>query len=287
MPPARRRHVISAFCGIMSGTARHSSARRSLTRLLDCTERGLAVEATRENLALLALGKKRCSGPCVAIKSLEDFYASKRGLGGRRSCCKDCMSLAGRERYTADLEVTRTAKREVGRRYREAHPERVRQFVDVYQERNREAVLERYGRTCRCCGSTDDLAIDHVNGDGGTHRAEIGHSAINRWLVANNFPEGFQTLCRRCNSSKAGGERCRIKHELDDIVRTPAAPRLCLVCDGYIDPVDYCAECIDLSRQCGQHRRPRKRVDAETCSIRCQNARRFTACNPPEVPDAV
>lgn len=35
----------SVFHGIISGTARHSSAERSLTRLLDCTERGLAVKA--------------------------------------------------------------------------------------------------------------------------------------------------------------------------------------------------------------------------------------------------
>lgn len=38
---------VSALCGIISGTARHWSAGRSLTRLLDCTERGLAVKATQ------------------------------------------------------------------------------------------------------------------------------------------------------------------------------------------------------------------------------------------------
>lgn len=37
---------IGGFCGIISGTAGHWSARQSLTRLLDCTERGLAVKAT-------------------------------------------------------------------------------------------------------------------------------------------------------------------------------------------------------------------------------------------------
>ena len=31
---------------------------------------------------------------------------------------------------------------------------------------------------------------------------------------------------------------------------------------------------------------PHLRVDAETCSIRCQNARRFIACDIPEVPGA-
>ncbi len=33
-----------------------------------------------------------------------------------------------------------------------------------------------------------------------------------RWLIRNGFPEGFQTLCMPCNSSKRDGDRCRLGH---------------------------------------------------------------------------
>jgi hypothetical protein len=37
------------------------------------------------------------------------------------------------------------------------------------------------------------------------------------WLLAEGFPEGFQTLCRRCNMSKGVGERCRLWHVSDSL----------------------------------------------------------------------
>lgn len=58
------------------------------------------MKATQVNLALLAIGKKKCTG-CGAIKPLSDFYASKSGLGGKRSYCKACWSPAGRKQGAA------------------------------------------------------------------------------------------------------------------------------------------------------------------------------------------
>jgi len=82
----------------------------------------------------------------------------------------------------------------------------------------RAQVLEHYGTVCACCGTTDDLTIDHINGDGQEHRKELFGStkaqpaAFYRWLVRSGFPDGFQTLCRLCNSSKGQGGRCRRWH---------------------------------------------------------------------------
>ena len=66
-------------------------------------------------------------------------------------------------------------------------------------------MFDHYGRVCQHCGSSDDLTIDHVNEDGAEHRLEIGRGSINfyRWLVRNDFPNDFQTLCRRCNTRKS------------------------------------------------------------------------------------
>jgi len=38
---------------------------------------------------------------------------------------------------------------------------------------------------------------------------------LDRWLIKNGFPEGFQTLCRPCNGSKGDGDRCKLNHGQD------------------------------------------------------------------------
>lgn len=67
-------------------------------------------------------------------------------------------------------------------------------------------VFSYYGLSCAWCGQTNQilLTIDHIKNDGSKHRKEIG-STIYRWLIRNNMPEGFQTLCYNCNSAKGKG----------------------------------------------------------------------------------
>lgn len=73
----------------------------------------------------------------------------------------------------------------------------------------RKKVLDAYGHTCACCGETVEafLCIDHIAGGGGKHRRSLGISGgssqnFYRWLINENFPEGFQTLCHNCNFAK-------------------------------------------------------------------------------------
>jgi hypothetical protein len=75
----------------------------------------------------------------------------------------------------------------------------------------RQKVLDAYGRECKCCRETIEvfLTIDHIDNNGAEHRRDIGNgskslgsSAFYRWLIKNNFPEGFQTLCWNCNRAK-------------------------------------------------------------------------------------
>ena len=58
--------------------------------------------------------------------------------------------------------------------------------------------------TCACCGEDQlhFLSIDHPNNDGAAHRKAIGRPEIYRWLIKNNYPEGFQVLCFNCNIGK-------------------------------------------------------------------------------------
>ncbi len=85
----------------------------------------------------------------------------------------------------------------------------------------RVAVLAWYGEVCACCGTTGDLTVDHVNGDGPAQReAAWGQpnrdgynpARLLRWIIEHGFPDGFATLCKPCNASKAGGDRCGLYH---------------------------------------------------------------------------
>jgi hypothetical protein len=68
-------------------------------------------------------------------------------------------------------------------------------------------VFEHYGNQCACCGETrfEFLSIDHINGGGRKHREQLGSqgrgSRFYRWLVKNDFPGGYRTLCYNCNCS--------------------------------------------------------------------------------------
>jgi hypothetical protein len=76
----------------------------------------------------------------------------------------------------------------------------LRELKRLYKEQ----VFDHYGRTCACCGEAipEFLSIDHVNNDGNIQRKQRNGGNLYHWLVAHNFPEGFQTLCRNCNWGK-------------------------------------------------------------------------------------
>lgn len=68
----------------------------------------------------------------------------------------------------------------------------------------RSLVIEHYGGSCQCCQCNDYrfLEIDHMNGDGSKHRAEVVGSHIVSWIINNGYPEDFQILCANCNRGK-------------------------------------------------------------------------------------
>lgn len=45
------------------------------------------------------------------------------------------------------------------------------------------------------------LSIDHIKGGGNKHLKLIKGNLYN-WLIKNNFPTGFQTLCMNCQFIK-------------------------------------------------------------------------------------
>ena len=69
-------------------------------------------------------------------------------------------------------------------------------------------VMTHYGKKCVTCGEEklQKLSIDHINNDGGDHRRKLnmkcGGYNFYLWLIKNDFPSGFQTLCISCNCRK-------------------------------------------------------------------------------------
>jgi hypothetical protein len=59
---------------------------------------------------------------------------------------------------------------------------------------------------CGKCGKTDvtKLAIDHIYNDGSVLRKiyPMQNRNICKWLKLNNYPLGYQVLCRKCNNKK-------------------------------------------------------------------------------------
>ena len=65
---------------------------------------------------------------------------------------------------------------------------------------------------CACCGENSSitfLALDHIEG-----RKSMGHKRgftgikIYKWIVKNDFPDGFQVLCHNCNTAKFQIGKC-------------------------------------------------------------------------------
>lgn len=78
-----------------------------------------------------------------------------------------------------------------------------------YRVTNTNIVINHYSNgknICKCCGEDEHyfLTIDHINGGGRKERNEnkVYGAEFHRWLIKNNFPEGYQVLCFNCNCSK-------------------------------------------------------------------------------------
>ena len=72
---------------------------------------------------------------------------------------------------------------------------------------------------CNCCGENHlvFLTIDHIEGWKNLDEPDLSHRSGNKRLVGkelyrhirnNDFPDGYQVLCRNCNSAKSDEGQC-------------------------------------------------------------------------------
>lgn len=110
---------------------------------------------------------------CKTVKPLGEYhtsYFSPKGKEYLKSECKAC-----RKAKSASRQISKKQK-----------------------------ILENYGG-CECCrcGFSDlrALSIDHISSNGADHRKSIGKMATLKfydYLIANDFPKGYQVLCMNC-----------------------------------------------------------------------------------------
>lgn len=90
----------------------------------------------------------------------------------------------------------------------------------------RSKIFDHYGWSCRCCGESESefLTIDHINGGGNQHKISgkmgRGGGRFYSWLIRNDFPKEFQTLCMNCNFARSklhNGGICPHKKRLQSI----------------------------------------------------------------------
>lgn len=109
---------------------------------------------------------------------------------------------------TNKLEILERAKK-YGQTHKAEHAEK----CEEYRLQIKIDILAHYGKdgkpACVKCGydkNIDGLQLDHINGDGAEQRRNI-RKHIYKWIVENNYPKGFQTLCGTCHSIKTWGSK--------------------------------------------------------------------------------
>lgn len=135
---------------------------------------------------------KYCNS-CQKNKPLSQWYNNKKF--GISSYCKECISTKSLQRQKDNpLSYLESQKR--------------------HKLKIKTTVMMHYGSDgiakCAKCGYNDirALSIDHIDGKGCDHRKELGRGngsgkKFYKWLIKNNFPDGYQVLCMNCQFIKS------------------------------------------------------------------------------------
>ena len=129
--------------------------------------------------------QKHCFN-CKQILHFSKFNKSSIRVDGLNSYCRECSKKFDKIYY-------KNNKNKFNKYRRKMHREN--KIKDLFHYSNGTM-------SCVKCGYSDirALEIDHINNDGAEHRKKVGSS----WdfylrLIKNDYPEGYQVLCRNCN----------------------------------------------------------------------------------------
>jgi hypothetical protein len=100
-------------------------------------------------------------------------------------------------------------KRREGRQYYQKTRNKQLLRERIKRDLIKRSVLQHYSPELKCvmCGNSDIrvLSIDHIHGGGSNHYRNLRSqgTTLYRWLIKNDYPEGYQVLCMNCNFIKA------------------------------------------------------------------------------------
>jgi hypothetical protein len=116
---------------------------------------------------------------------------------------KEKRKAIDRRYYEKHKKELRAYALEYYNKHKEERKEKVKEYDRQRTLNENKLVFDHYGWKCICCGETEPtfLTIDHIEGNGTKHIKSIG-GHFHRWLIKNNFPKGYQTLCYNCNCSR-------------------------------------------------------------------------------------
>jgi len=97
------------------------------------------------------------------------------------------------------------------------------EYLNRYAKNIRVKCLTHYSDgmlACVCCGESnyEFLTIDHINGGGKEHKRKLG-GGFYPWLIKNNYPSGFRTLCMSCNFAYGLFGYCPHKRNHSQLIR--------------------------------------------------------------------
>jgi hypothetical protein len=137
---------------------------------------------------------------CPKCKSEGEFYKDVSRKDGFTTYCKSCQHK--RYEKISKLPETIARNRRNNLKWNKVNKKWKTAYEAERTRRMKQRCIQHYGGECACCQENryEFLSLDHKNGGGNQHRKTITIK-IERWLIKNNFPDGFQVLCHNCNMS--------------------------------------------------------------------------------------
>lgn len=148
---------------------------------------------------------------------------------------RDAVLTSQKQRRERDIEAARAKSRAwkaangerhraSSREYSRAHRDEISLKRRAARREHKQRVLDAYGSECACCGEStfEFLTLDHIAGDGATHRKTSGLTkslALYKHLIAEGFPTGYRVLCFNCNSARGFYGYC--PHHPEDATGVP------------------------------------------------------------------
>ena len=148
-------------------------------------------------------GKQLCPR-CKEWKYQSEYWPTNHTATGRRVYCKICSVVKHRE-------------------WAKKYPLRYMNGMRASRQKVKAKVLKHYSNNnlaCIWCGEDrlGFMTIDHIEGGGTRHFKKIGKygSSFYQWLINNDYPSGYQTLCMNCQLIKRARNNESAKSEYLD-----------------------------------------------------------------------